>query len=59
MHWMFVVVQAILCNTTVQVKADMDNIPPPYGLTNVVAKFYRVITDLIPSRFLRNKDVGV
>ncbi|KAK7108297.1 hypothetical protein V1264_016054 [Littorina saxatilis] len=50
--------EAILCNVTSVIKSHLDTVPPPYGLTNVVAKFYRFFTDMIPSRFKPNNGIA-
>ena len=55
-HWF----QAILCNTTTLVRSDIHNMPSPYGLTNVIEKFYRVVlADWIPHWFVKKtEEVG-
>ncbi|XP_070186772.1 polycystin-1-like protein 2 [Littorina saxatilis] len=53
---LYTMFQAILCNATSQVRSDLDSVPPPYGLTNVIDKFYRaVIADWIPQWLVKPK----
>ncbi|XP_025102839.1 polycystic kidney disease protein 1-like 2 isoform X2 [Pomacea canaliculata] len=45
--------QAIVCNASSIVHADLKTVPPPYGLTNLFVKFYHsAIVDWLPSWLL-------
>ncbi|KAL8594137.1 hypothetical protein ACOMHN_047877 [Nucella lapillus] len=51
---LYTMFQAILCNTTSIVRADIATVPPPYGLVNVLEKFYRAtIADWVPAWFVK------
>ncbi|PVD38502.1 hypothetical protein C0Q70_01117 [Pomacea canaliculata] len=48
--------QAILCNTSSIVQADLKTVPPPYGLTNLFVKFYHsAIVDWLPPWLLARR----
>nr|KAG5713885.1 hypothetical protein BaRGS_024512 [Batillaria attramentaria] len=57
---LYTMFQAILCNTTVLVRSDILKVPPPYGLADILHKFYRAaLADWIPSWLVRSNQAAV
>ncbi|XP_076445170.1 polycystin-1-like protein 2 [Babylonia areolata] len=51
---LYTMFQAILCNSTSVVRANIATVPPPYGLVNVLEKFYRTaVADWVPAWFVK------